>query len=433
MDRLPGPLLLDGGDAINRGLVGFWPLTEGAGSLARDISPYRRNGTLTSFSFTAGSGWRAGSFGKTLVFDGTDDLVESAAYSTTSNQPVSVFAWVNPSAFTNFAGVTTNLIEGTFLGWVLYLHGDQTVGTYLDAHRRSTNTIPANVWSHIGFAYNGSTVELYINGMLQRSDAGATYTGNTKFRIGNFYTTVNVGASRFAGAANSVRVFNRRVPASEVQRLYRDPWAGTVRTRRRVLATSGTQYSLTTDPLSYEYTVGDAGLGWGRTLDTGPLSHEHALGDVDFIVRRTLDAEAVAYEYSVPSVALDYTPAQTGDTHDGFVRRSRRERALAAAERRRRDDLAQEAVALRLSLEAAMGMAAEVAEDATAEAAEAVQAATKRAARLVPTLAEARADEAVLVTARETVAALRAAVDEAARARALAEDDEEVLLLLRAL
>lgn len=276
MVAMPGPLLLDGGDAINRGLVGFWPLTEGAGSLARDISPYRRNGALTNFGFTAGSGWRAGSFGKTLVFDGTDDLVENAAYSTTSNQPVSVFAWVNPSAFTNFAGVTTNLIEGTFLGWVLYLHGDQTVGTYLDAHRRSTNTIPANVWSHIGFAYNGSTVELYINGMLQRSDAGATYTGNTKFRIGNFYTTVNVGASRFAGAANSVRVFNRRVPASEVQRLYRDPWAGTLRTRRRVLATTGTPHTATPGAGAETYAGQGATVKAGATLLPGAGAETYA-------------------------------------------------------------------------------------------------------------------------------------------------------------
>ena len=129
---------------------------------------------------------------------------------------------------------------------------------------------------------------------------------------------------------------------------------------------------------------------------------------------------------------LDPLP-DTGDTHDGFIRRSRRQRAQDAAERRRRDEMAQEAVTLRLSLEAAMGMAAEVAEDTPAEAVEAVEAVAKRAARLVPTLADTRADEALLASAREAVAALRAAVQEAERARALAEDDEEVLMLLRAL
>ena len=51
----------------------------------------------------------------------------------------------------------------------------------------------------------------------------------------------------------------------------------------------------------------------------------------------------------------------------------------------------------------------------------------------MPTLADTRADEALLASAREAVAALRAAVDEAARAKALAEDDEDVLMLLRAL
>lgn len=219
---------LDPLDPINRGVRAFLPLTDGAGGRALDISPYRRNGTLTNFSHAAGSGWGVGKLGRTLAFDGTDDFVENTNYSTTNNQPVSAFAWVMPSAFTNFAGIATNLIEGTFLGWVLYIHGDQTVGTYLDAHRRSTNTIPANAWSHIGFTYNGNIVTLYINGILQRSDAAATYSGNTSFRIGNFYTTVNVGASRFAGAANNVRVYNRAISQNEVARLYRDPWAGAI-------------------------------------------------------------------------------------------------------------------------------------------------------------------------------------------------------------
>lgn len=148
---------------------------------------------------------------------------------------------------------------------------------------------------------------------------------------------------------------------------------------------------------------------------------------------RTLAVDGVAYRYSPSDVALSYTPASdTGDTHDGFKRRSRRERAAAAADRRRRDEMAQEAVALRLSLEAAMGMAAEVAEDTPAEAVEAVQAVAKQAARLVPTLADTRADEALLASARDAVTALRAAVAEAERARLLAEDDEDVFMLLRA-
>jgi hypothetical protein len=51
----------------------------------------------------------------------------------------------------------------------------------------------------------------------------------------------------------------------------------------------------------------------------------------------------------------------------------------------------------------------------------------------VPALADTRPDDALLALAREAVTALLAAVQEAERVRALAEDDEDVLMLLRAL
>jgi predicted Zn-dependent protease len=110
-------------------------------------------------------------------------------------------------------------------------------------------------------------------------------------------------------------------------------------------------------------------------------------------------------------------------------RRSRRQRAMDAAEQRRRASLAEEGLALRLSLEAAMGMAAEVAEEAPAEAAQAVQAAVRAARVAIP----AAPDVAALADARKAVATLLEAVEEARRLKALAEDDEDVLMLLRAL
>ena len=186
-----------------------------------------------------------------------------------------------------------------------------------------------------------------------------------------------------------------------------------------------------TDPYDI---LGDAPLYHFLPPGLSPLTAEIA-GSIPLTgsATATLDL-AAAMAGTIPLTGtITAQLASTGDTHDGFVRRSRRQRALDAAERRRREAVAQEAVTLRLSLQAAMGMAAEVVEEAPAEAVEAVQAVARKAARLVPTLADTRADEALLASAREAVAALRAAVDEAARAKALAEDDEDVMMLLRAL
>lgn len=104
----------------------------------------------------------------------------------------------------------------------------------------------------------------------------------------------------------------------------------------------------------------------------------------------------------------------------------------AAAERAREEWLA-ERNGLRLALQAAMGMAEEVAEEAPPEAVEAVQEAVQAAQAVVPVLARPAVDAVALGEVRRLVAALQEAVAEAERLRALAGDDEEVLMLLRAL
>jgi hypothetical protein len=117
-----------------------------------------------------------------------------------------------------------------------------------------------------------------------------------------------------------------------------------------------------------------------------------------------------------------------GDTHDGFLRRSRRQRALDAAERRRDAERLADARALRLELEAALGMAADAVEGAPAPAVDAVREAVA-VVRALPHVAPA----IDFASARAAVSDLLAAIETARRAKALADDDEDVEILLRAL
>ncbi len=55
---------------IADGLVGYWPLDEGAGTTTSDSSGNGNDGTLNL------PGWGSGKFGGALDFDGTDDYVD---------------------------------------------------------------------------------------------------------------------------------------------------------------------------------------------------------------------------------------------------------------------------------------------------------------------------------------------------------------------
>jgi hypothetical protein len=128
------------------------------------------------------------------------------------------------------------------------------------------------------------------------------------------------------------------------------------------------------------------------------------------------------------TASIQATNGGGGDTHDGYLRRSRRQRALEAAERRREAERLADAQALRLELQAAMGMAADVVAEAPAQAVEAVQEAVA--------VVQAQPAPAAVVdftAARAAIADLLATIEAAQRAKALADDDEDVEILLRAL
>lgn len=194
----------------------------------------------------------------------------------------------------------------------------------------------------------------------------------------------------------------------------------------------GTNFAADVSPQAYTYQSGAVDVARGRLADVAAQTYTYAAGAVD--IGRTIiaDVAALAYSYTARAVDVTYQPAATGDTHDGFLRRSRRERAIEAARRRAEEERLTERNALRLSLEAAMGMAAEVVEEAPDEAAEAVRAAVEEAAAFVPTLGHVAPVLPLEATAR-ALDKLQAAIDAAIRAKALADDDADVEILLRAL
>jgi len=198
---------------------------------------------------------------------------------------------------------------------------------------------------------------------------------------------------------------------------------------------SGASFSVAAASTTYNDTISDAvtasdGIASALTV-SGAISDNATASDV--MVGANTVSGAITANVTASDTMDGEISSDVADTHDGFRRRSRRERALDAAAERERQEWIAERNALRLSLEAAMGYAAEVVEDAPPAAVEAVEAAQEAAAFVAPVLARRVADVAALAEAHALVARLHAAIEEAARMKALAEDDEEVLMLLRAL
>ena len=163
----------------------------------------------------------SGHIGEACDFDGTSGHLEVSTYSTSNNMTVSAFCWVKPTSFSDFKGVIGHLGPPlSYNGYSLYIHGDGTIGTYLGAHRRSTETIPLNMWSLIGFVFNGSDLRIYINGTQVGYDTSVGYSGHSLLRIGNFYTNSTDAGRIFNGTIDEVRIYNRALNATEIAEHY---------------------------------------------------------------------------------------------------------------------------------------------------------------------------------------------------------------------
>ena len=92
--NLPG-LILDPAHPLARGLVGWWPLNEGAGAGANDVSLNRNSGLFANIVQGSTSGWVGGVGGHAVQFDGSVVIVSvphAAPVALTGD--MSFIAWV---------------------------------------------------------------------------------------------------------------------------------------------------------------------------------------------------------------------------------------------------------------------------------------------------------------------------------------------------
>lgn len=215
---------LDPLDPINRGLVGFWPLGEGRGKVARDLCTPGNNGSLNSF---AAYSWEAGrQGGQALVFNGASHIV------TANNLPVgstfSVGAWVKLGA----AATAYQRILETAFGSAFYL-GTNTNGSKFDFIVNSSSGLELCIGGtptigkkqFVYGVYDGTTSFLFVDGLQVASVARTA----PSISLPLYFGRASGGSTQFwNGAMECVRYHNRALSPSEIYRLYTEQWAGTL-------------------------------------------------------------------------------------------------------------------------------------------------------------------------------------------------------------
>jgi hypothetical protein len=210
------------------GLVAAYGFDEGQGTTAGDSSGNNLAGAVSN------AGWTSGKFGGALQFTGGLNSLVTVASSPllNLNTGFTISAWVNPTGAQQSEPTVIAREIGSTVSYILYAQGG-TAGpnAYVFAgtayQQASTpNPIPANTWTHLAATYDGTTLSVYVNGVLSGSNVvnGALGFGNGPLLIGNNSVFPSEG---YVGLIDEVRVYNRPLPAAEIQAVMATPVGGT--------------------------------------------------------------------------------------------------------------------------------------------------------------------------------------------------------------
>ena len=199
-------------------VVAAYSFNEDFGSVVNDSAGNGNDGDITGASWTAQA-----VFGGALSFDGLSDFVSVADNATLDlGGTGTIEAWVRLNALGLWHGVIAKgninsdpahnyALEITDANRVRCILGNGTGGQLLD----STITVTTGQFRHLACTWNGTTLSLYIDGVVNASTAqNLTPVGNTSpLFIGQF----GGNSDRLSGIIDEVRIYNRALSQAEIQ------------------------------------------------------------------------------------------------------------------------------------------------------------------------------------------------------------------------
>lgn len=333
-DDLAVAFAVAGPGELTAGLVGHWPLDQTSGTSAPDASGRGYDGDLIG-----APPWVAGAIGggAALSLDGVNDAVafgRTPALDTLDE--ITIAAWIRHAPATGWHSIVDKRDAGSD-GFDLYVNDSSRLFMRVDNQTvTGVATVADDAWHHVAGVYDGSTVELYVDGAFDRSvpvAVGAIETTNG-LRLGENW---ELGNSFFSGDLDEVRIYDRALSAAEILDVYQytggPPPPDTTPPVRSAGAPTGTlpagttqaTVSLTTDEAAtcrYDTASGtDYGSMPGVFSTTGGTSHSTPLtglvDDMSYVVH--VRCEDAALNANPDDYAIAFSVAAGADVTAGLI------------------------------------------------------------------------------------------------------------------
>jgi hypothetical protein len=181
-----------------------------------DVSGNGNTGTIVNATWTT-----SGKYGSALSFNGANAQVvinDSASLHLTS--AVTLEAWVNPSvAPTGWQDVIYKAVDNYYLEAASLNANKPGAGVLLTSSAEplayGSAQLAASTWTHLAMTYDGTTLKMYMNGVLATSTAqtGTITTSTNALQIGGDTTY----GQYFKGLIDEVRVYNIALTQAQIE------------------------------------------------------------------------------------------------------------------------------------------------------------------------------------------------------------------------
>jgi hypothetical protein len=201
-------------------LLGWWRFNGAAGESAMHYTDWSTHSNDASCNGSFCPVDAAGKYGKALRFDGIDDCLTSSSFGDNTTA-LTVSAWINPSAGGYALSFASKDDLSSNRSWYFGLNNDTSfkVALWTTAGRKDTiaNGLALREWAHVAFTYDGSSVNLYKNGVLAASNAisGPIVKTASPVKIGCINDLYN-----FNGTIDDVFIHNRALSPGEIKASY---------------------------------------------------------------------------------------------------------------------------------------------------------------------------------------------------------------------
>lgn len=213
------------------GLVGYWPMNEGAGDTVHDASGNSNDGTISG-----SPSWVTGKIGDALSFNGSNDIVDMGAGSQSTlnfgTSDFSVSFWINPASTSGggedvmsewpVGGSAGSFSVATVGNRVLMFLNNTSTYKY-----SNTNALAAGTWTHVVYVKKSTTnFDVYINGVLDDGASAGSIPSSVSAATNDFEIGIGRYNTDFNGLIDDVKIYNRALTSDEVEAQYEAGLAG---------------------------------------------------------------------------------------------------------------------------------------------------------------------------------------------------------------